>query len=85
MLGAKYTSSKLMEVLGVLYSKEGLGEEEALLPREEIILLDYFLLVNCSLTFPLSSCMTKRGFWTSIGLGRVNHLKSQGFEWAKDS
>ena len=85
MLGVKPTFSNLTKVLGVLYSKEGLGEEETLLPREEILLLDSFLLVNCSLTFPLSSCMTKRGFWTSIGLGRVNHLKGKVFEWVKDS
>ena len=81
----KSTFSNLTKVLGVSYSKEGLREEEALLPREEILLLDSFILVNCSLTFPLSSCMIKRGFWTSIGLGRVNRLKCKLFEWVKDS
>ena len=62
MLGAKYTSSKLMEVLGGLYSKEGIGKEEALLIGVEILLFDSYLLENYSLVFPLSSCMIKRGF-----------------------
>ena len=35
--------------------------------------------------FPLSSYMKKRGFGSLIGLGIVNCLKSQVFEWAKDS
>ena len=61
MLGAKYTSSKLMEVLGGLYSK-GLGKEEALLIGVEILLFDSYLLENYSLAFPLSYCMIKRGF-----------------------
>ena len=61
MLGAKYISSKLMEVLGGLYSK-GLGKEEALLIGVEILLFDSYLLENYSLAFPLSSCMIKRGF-----------------------
>ena len=80
MLGAKCTSSKLTKVLGGLYSNEGLGKEENLLPGVEILLLDPSLLANYSLTFPLSTCMIKRSFWTSIGLGRVNHLKSQVFK-----
>ena len=85
MLGAKCTYFKLTKVRGGLYSKEGLGKEEVLLPGVEILLLDPSLLVNYSLTFPFSTCMIKRGFWTLIGLGRVNHLKSQVFEWVKDS
>ena len=80
MLGAKCTYFKLTKVRGGLYSKEGLGKEEVLLPGVEILLLDPSLLANYSLTFPLSTCMIKRGFWTSIGLGRVNHLKSQVFK-----
>ena len=62
MLGAKCTYFKLTKVRGGLYSKEGLGKEEVLLPGVEILLLDPSLLVNYSLTFPFSTCMIKRGF-----------------------
>ena len=62
MLGVKSTFSNLTKVLGVLYSKEGLGKEEALLIGVEILLFDSYLLENYSLAFPLSSCMIKRGF-----------------------
>lgn len=83
MFGEKSTASNLKGALGGLYSKG--HRDEILLLEEEILLLDPSPFANCNLIFPLSSYMMRRGFGSSIGLKIVNCLKSQVFEWVKDS
>ena len=73
MLGVKSTLSNLTKDLWEFISKYCLGGEEVILFLVEILLLvPSSLFGNWMVTFPLSSCMIKRGFLFWTGFGRAS-------------